>query len=366
MKNEKSILCLSWCDADNVVNYGQILQALAMMQLLRQCTSGEIKYVSYFPRGVKGKIKYIIEHLDLNNGHLYSYIKTKKTINRIIKANDIKFFQIQNQDIPASVTKNVDILLCGSDQIWHPQNYNKYFFLAFGNHNSKRVSYAASLPKTHIESQFETQYESMKDCLQNFDFISVREQSSVKFVSSLSSKEVVSVMDPTFLVPVSYWEGMIEEIKMNSRYIFVYIPNGMDDDMAKMISEISNNLHIDTIFVMITRGKNLLKNTKDLNFVSLGQFLYLIKNAQCVITSSFHAVVFSSIFHTNFYAYDVPNKSRGEDVRLRDILEILDLGNRKISLDGSVDYQNINFSLVDKKIKEKSEISFNLLKKNIE
>lgn len=366
MKNEKSILCLSWCDADNVVNYGQILQALAMMQLLRQCTSGEIKYVSYFPRGVKGRIKYIIKHLDLYNGHLYSYIKTKKTINRIIKANDIKFFQIQNQDIPASVKKNVDILVCGSDQIWHPQNYNKNFFLAFGNHNSKRISYAASLPKTHIESQFETQYESMKECLQNFDFISVREQSSVKFVSSLSSKEVVSVMDPTFLVPLSYWEGLIEEIKMDSRYIFVYIPNGMDDDMAKMISEISNNLHIDSVLVMITRGKNLLEKAKVLNFVSLGQFLHLIKNAQCVITSSFHAVVFSSIFHTNFYAYDVPNKSRGEDVRLRDILDTLGLQDRKICEGKSISFQSIDFSRVDKKIKEKSELSFKLLKDNME
>lgn len=366
MKTDKNILCLSWCDADNVVNYGQILQALAMMKLLRECTSGKIKYVSYFPRGIKGKIKYIIEHLNLNNGHLLSYIKTKKIISRIIRENNINFFQIQNQDIPSRVTKNVDIFVCGSDQIWHPQNFNENFFLAFGDQDSKRISYAASLPKTHIESQFEKQYGSMKNRLQNFDFISVREQSSVEFISNLSSKDVVSVMDPTLLVPVDFWEGMIEEIKMDSRFIFVYIPNGMDEDMAKMITEISYNLQIDTVLVMITRGKNLLENAKVLNFVSLGQFLYLIKNAQCVLTSSFHAVVFSSIFHTNFYTYDVPNNARGEDVRLTDILETLGLENRKISLDKSVNYQNIDFSLVDNRIKEKSEISFNILKENIE
>lgn len=366
MKFNKNVLCLSWCDADNVVNYGQILQALAMMEILRKCTDGNVTYVSFLPRGLRDKINYILDHLNYKNGHIQSYIRTKKTINKIIRENKIDFYQIQKENIPTEIIYKIDIMVCGSDQIWHPQNYNKNYFLGFGTSDIKRVAFAASLPKTHIEAQFEKQYTSMKADLKKFDAIAVREPSSVPFLSELSSKEVVSVLDPTFLVPRSFWERITEEIKLDDRYIFVYIPNGMDEDMAKIIAEISDNLQIDTILVMITRGKNLLKSAKVLNFVSLGQFLYLIKNAKCVITSSFHAVVFSTIFHTNFYAYDVSNIARGEDVRLEDILNILGLENRKICSGKSVAYQNIDFTDVEQKIREKSEISFNLLKKNIE
>lgn len=362
----KNILCLSWCDADNVVNYGQILQALAMMELLRKCTNGNVIYVSYFPRGLRDKIDYIFEHLNFKNGHLISYIKTKKSINRIVKKNRIDFHQIQSNKIPAEILDMIDIMLCGSDQIWHPQNYDKNYFLGFGDSEIKRVAFAASLPKTHIERQFEKQYKSMKSYLNKFDSIAVREPSSVPFISELSSKEVDTVMDPTFIVPIEFWNGIIENVEIADNYLFVYIPNLMDEQMANNISLIAKKMKIGKILVMITRGKNLVRDATVLNFVSLGEFLYLIKHARCVVTSSFHAVVFSAIFHTNFYAYNVTNDLRGEDVRLGDILETLGLKDREIDNGKPIIDSDIDFSLVEQKIREKSEISFRLLKKNIQ
>ena len=87
---DKNLLCISWCDADNVMNYGQILQALAMMMLLRKSTTQKIIYISYWPRSCKEKIRYIVKHLKISNGHLRAYIKTQKIIKRIVKENHIK------------------------------------------------------------------------------------------------------------------------------------------------------------------------------------------------------------------------------------------------------------------------------------
>lgn len=362
----KNILCLSWCDADNVVNYGQILQALAMMELLRKCTNGKVIYVSYYPRGLRDKINYIFNHLNCKNGHLISYIKTKKSINKIVKKNRIDFYQIQSNKIKAGIMDKIDIMLCGSDQMWHPQNYDRNYFLGFGDSEIKRIAFATSLPKTHIERQFENQYKSMRYYLNKFDVIAVREPSSVSFVSELSSKEVESVMDPTFIVPIEFWNGIIQKVEITDNYLFVYIPNFMDEQMAKNISLIAQKMKVEKILVMITRGENLVRNATVLNYVSLGEFLYLIKHARCVVTSSFHAVVFSSIFHTNFYAYNVTNDFRGEDIRLRDILETLGLEDREIDSGKPIVDYDIDFSLVEQKIREKSEISFRLLKKNIE
>ena len=362
---DKNLLCISWCDADNVMNYGQILQALAMMMLLRKSTTQKIIYISYWPRSCKEKIRYIVKHLKISNGHLRAYIKTQKIIKRIVKENHISFFQIQNGTIPNHLIKNIDIFICGSDQIWHPQNYNKNYFLAFGDYSSKRIAYAASLPKSYIEEQYENQFKQIKEHLTQLDSIAVREQSSIPLISKLSKKPVISVLDPTYLIAKNVWETMIEPVNFTEEFIFVYIPNGMDKKMAEMVSFIKKQLSIRNVFIMITRGENYIKDATVLGFISLGEFLYLIKNAKCVITSSFHAVVFSTIFHTDFYVYDVKNIQRGEDCRLHDILKALNLSDRELSNE-TLTYTNIDFSCVDELIAEQAEKSRIYLTQNLE
>lgn len=337
-----------------------------MMELLRQETMGEIKYLSYSARGIRSRLKYFYDHVNNKNGHFTAYKKTRKTIKTVVKKNKVEFHQIQGKRIKNSLTSDIDILICGSDQIWHPENYNDNYFLGFGSNRMKRVAYAASLPKTHTETQFTKQYSRMKTLLSKFDEIYVREPSSVPFVEKLSSQKVGFVMDPTFLVPVAFWNNMIENMTLNNGYAFVYIPNGMNNDMVDIIQKIKETLNINDVYVMITRGENLLSDARMLNFVSVGQFLYLIRNAKCVITSSFHAVVFSTIFHTDFYAYDVENKTRGEDIRLSDILMMLGLENKRIDLSRKIDQSAVDYAMVDSKIEEYKKKSIDILKKCME
>lgn len=363
----KNILCLSWCDADEVMNYGQILQGCAMMYLLRENTLGRVCYISYLPRNIKSIIKYYYKHYNIFSGHCYAYLKTKKMIRKFISQNSISFHQVMSKEIPSNLYKDIEIMYCGSDQIWHPQNYNKNYFLDFGEDNVKRVSYASSLPKTKVESQFEEQFRNISEKIKKLDKISVREKRSEKFLSFLANREVANVLDPTYLVPHKVWNACIEYIAVPREYIFVYIPNEMDLDIVKMVEGFKDVLSIQNIVVMITRGENLFVGTLNLKFVSAGQFLYLIKNAKCVITSSFHAVVFSTIFHTEFYCYDVPNFKRGEDIRLVDLLEkigleerLLDSNSGKCEIRTKIDYQKI-----EKKINELKTESEEFLKGSI-
>lgn len=351
MKSKKNILCLSWCDADDVMNYGQILQGCAMMHLLRQMCKGEIIYVSYFPRGPKSRVKYYLKHYNLCSGHMIPYIKSKIIINKFIKHNNIKYKRVTRKNISDKLTQKIDIMICGSDQIWHPQNFDKNYFLNFGNKNIKRIAFSVSLPKTQVESQFINEYKEIVKSMACLDSIAVREKGSVNFISQLSGKSVVSTFDPTYLVPSKMWLNILEPMPIDSNYIFVYIPNGMDYTMAEQIEIIKNELEIQAVVVMITRGKNLCRDSLNLKFISIGQFLYLIKHAVCVITSSFHAVVFSTIFHADFYAYDVQNEMRGEDIRISDLLQQLGLSDRKIG-SRMVQYDTIDYENVDKKIEE--------------
>ena len=56
---------------------------------------------------------------------------------------------------------------------------------------------------------------------------------------------------------------------------------------------------------------------------SPGQFLYIIRNANLVVTNSFHGTVFSILFHRNFIC--VPHSTRGS--RMVDLLIKLNLKN---------------------------------------
>lgn len=362
----RKLVCIGWCDADDVINYGQILQGISMMMILRKLFIGKIIFVSYLPRNFKAKLFYVKGHVNVNNGHLKSYIRTKRIINQIEKDNNVTLIQVSSIRKLNRICVDADYLICGSDQIWHPQNYDAGYFLNCGNKNAIRISYAASLPKTNIEPQFKNEYSMISNNIKKIDYISIREEKSCEFLTKISGKNTVSVLDPTYLINLNTWELMDEEIHTPDNYLFVYTPNGMDSQFAELVYELSNQLKIDNILVMITRGKNMIIGSKGLKYVTLGQFLHLIRNASCVVTSSFHAVVFSTIFNRSFWCYDVPNPSRGEDIRLKDLLDKFNLKERRIGETKSINYKHIiDYDLVNKMIDKLVKRSFDFLEQAI-
>lgn len=333
-------MIVSWCDADDVMNYGQILQGCAMMVLINKVYEGEVKYISYLPRGPRGILQYYLKHLNPFNGHLVSHYYTKKIINQFKENNNIKLIQVSDKKTINKISKDIDIFICGSDQIWHPQNFDPVYFLQIGDKNAKRVSYAASLPKSHIEVQYTNEYKLISECLNKLDYISVREKESVKFITELSNKDVEFVLDPTYLIDKKVWLQLCNKKNDCADYIFVYVPNGIDEKMVKRLLEIKKSLKIDKIYILSTRGYVPEKLGKVLKYVSIGEFLSLIKNSKLVYTSSFHAVVFATIFEKEFLCCDVLNEYRGEDLRLSSLLSILDIKERLIN--NEFDYSKMN------------------------
>ena len=90
------------------------------------------------------------------------------------------------------------------------------------------------------------------------------------------------------------------------------------------------------------------------------EWLSLIKNADFVVTDSFHGCVFSVIFHKNFYTFT--NEKRGND-RIISFLEMLNLTSRFI--DENTEISDISWEKVDEILKIKQEISLNFLKESL-
>lgn len=59
------------------------------------------------------------------------------------------------------------------------------------------------------------------------------------------------------------------------------------------------------------------------------EFISLVANAQVVLTSSFHGIIFSVIYRKNFFCFPFPRRQE----RISDLLEMLGLENRLLSTD---------------------------------
>ena len=98
--------------------------------------------------------------------------------------------------------------------------------------------------------------------------------------------------------------------------------------------------------VLVLQGSNIpiLNSKKKFGHASPTEFVELIKNAQHVITDSFHGLALSINFKKDFNVF-LPKK-RSE--RLVNLLKITNLQNRIIEEGAPFNYEHINYLDVDK------------------
>ena len=215
-----------------------------------------------------------------------------------------------------------------------------------------RASYAASFAIEDIDKELK---EITKKRIDKLDYIGVREISALNILEDLEIDKGIQVMDPVFLLSKKEWDNMTHEIDKKERYIFVY-----DFDGNTLIKEISmkiakeNNLKIYTPYKCDYSDK-VIRNMGPIDFISY------IKNAEFIISNSFHGTAFSIIFEKQFV---VANRKEAINTRMRDLLSILKIENRLIR-----DYnfnniiKNINYDEVNKHVNNRLEISKSYLEK---
>ena len=101
-------------------------------------------------------------------------------------------------------------------------------------------------------------------------------------------------------------------------------------------------------------------------YLSLHQWISNIRDAQFVITDSFHGMVFSIIFNKQFYV--IKNAKRG-NTRFESLLDLLNLTDRLIDENTPIDSLNfkdkIDYIPINKQLSNLKETSINFLKQNI-
>lgn len=338
-------------------NYGAVLQVWALQEKLKE-DGYQVEVINYRPAAIDNLYriyipKWITKNELVNRGfHKLQYIKTKIKIPQ--KAARFKKFEdFINHVLPttkpyhrfgslAKAEFDYDAMIAGSDQIWNSnitRGLSGAYFLNFGSKDIKRISYAASIGKDHFEPEEKLKVQSY---LKNFDYISVREEKLKHEVEELTTKEVDLVLDPTLLLDKEKYDKIKKDVKIKEDYIFVHNVHlsKIDERLNAIVEEVSKRT-----------GLSVINNRADYNFSNeIGkfaeggpeEFLGIIAGAKMVITNSFHATVFATIYERNFIT--IPHFKNPD--RMQNLLHMFQLDNHLIkSVDELPD--NLNSLAID-------------------
>ena len=298
-----------------------------------------LKYAIFVKLSELGFKPYIIGTL-LNN---YDISFLKNYTNCIIINNS--FNEIKKDEY--------DFLMVNSDQTWRKfdEHFYDYGFLRFAkNWITPKFIYGASLGynKWHFTKE-ETSI--IKQLLQNFTGISVREKGAVDLINEHLQIKPLFVLDPTLLIDKKYYLNLISNYKRapNENYIFVYIFH-KENNTINFIKYASEQLSYKIVKVKIGE-KNVIKN-----------FIYGIVNCKAVITNSFHGTIFSIMFNKPFVTFIFKNSPKE---RLRSLKNAFNIQNRIFEYDQFPDINllktplNINYTLIISKDSKENQELFN-------
>ena len=306
------------------INLGNKLQNYALQEVLKKfldCKTvdtlsySEAKENTSDKLSWKGKLVLALGYPRKKALEKRKMIERRKKFERFSSANlnvvDPKPFH----DFGKFENSKYDYFIVGSDQVWHgwmnTEEELNYFFLKFAS-PEKRICFAPSFGFNEVP---ENNIKLYIDGLNGFRFLSCREESGCELIRQMTGKDAVLLPDPTIVLPVEEWRKLERkpDYELPEKYILSYflgeqrgIKNTKLSEDISIIAE-KSNLPVIDIF-----DKTCLYYYA----TDPCEFLYLIRNAELVLTNSFHCAVFSILNRKKFKLFS-RNDSDGKKMSSR-------------------------------------------------
>ena len=220
----------------------------------------------------------------------------------------------KDQEEMKALNEKCGIFLVGSDQLFNYEIYKQidgFVKLNWVDDEHKKVCYATSFGVDCILGTFEESV-NLKQSLDRFSAISIREESGVELVRTKFKCEATQVLDPVFLCQKQYYYDLCKDIVVESGGIFAYI---LDPSIEKenALNSISKKLNKDmTVYVDRWMSQEYLSNQWSLSCkldMKNEYWLKSIMESNFVFTDSFHGMCMAIIFEKQFCV--INNKKRG-------------------------------------------------------
>lgn len=360
---------ITWFDN---LNYGTALQCFAMQKYLKNSFNADVFIINYHPSDsdyikplsqkkehifykIGNKIKEAIYsdskayNKSINSTYAEELAKKRKSFSDFL--SNVSFTEeITSENDFNKLEKNIDLFICGSDQIWNPNILNGRYYLNFVK-NKLKIAYAVSFGIGYLPKY---SHKYIEYFLKDFNAIGLRETTCKKQLQTITQNNNIEVVcDPTFLLETECWKKLKSNKLTNDKYFVSYFL-GDTSISKKAIKTAEKELGINNIILPATN--NMLKKANRENITyGPAEFLELIYNSEFVLTDSFHAVCFSLIFEKNFCVLPKHRKSNPfkQNSRIESLLNIVGLSDRLIYnlndfeklLNSPVDYSDVRTKL---------------------
>lgn len=231
--------------------------------------------------------------------------------------------------------------ICGSDTIFCIDEFKGFDDGYYANYpcmkNGYSVAYAASFGDAHFD---EFTYAILDERLKNFRALGLREANMLPYVKAHTSVPTQRVLDPTLLLTAEDYAPIIAPPLEDPPYLLLYARR-YDPQMEACAEQIAkeNGWKIVEISLRCTNKE------KHRMFYEAGveEFLSLAKNAEYVVTNSFHGAIFAVQFKRPFRVFT----REQADTKINELMELLSLSDRIGKADGTPVKEFIDWALVD-------------------
>lgn len=322
-------------------NYGSVLQAYALQHIC-ESLGYKVEIIDYsFPNSFHQNNRYYA-HCDTQPNEpqwikvlfARALIRQHRGINKFIdRFLHLSSRRYANPDELAANAPLYDVYLTGSDQVWSPRHCNgdPSFLLHFAPDGKKRVSYAASIGTGIIPNELRPLY---RELLSKYDYISVREDSGRGIIKDLIGCNPQVVLDPTLLLDKEQWNSIAAPRRLvKSKYILCYFLNYSFNAFPyvdSMAVDIQRKTGYKIVRVARPPHHLFLNNTEYRIGASPEEFLALIRDAEIVLTTSFHGTAFAVNYGKPLYTI-IQDFASG-DSRQVSLMRQLGLENKVLSL----------------------------------
>ena len=215
-----------------------------------------------------------------------------------------------------------DAFVCGSDQIWNFDCTNGLvpaYFLAFTD--KPKIAYAPSAAQRAFEVDASAE---LAGYLQRFDALSVRERETAARFERLIGRSVETVVDPTLLLDRAHYERLAHT-PARERYVFAYLLEE-NAELMRYARDFTAARGLKLVYISNISKKARLYARGGISVYGIGPeaFLGYVRSAEYVITNSFHATVFSTLFERRFCTFATQRSA----LRMQNLLEEAGLRDR--------------------------------------
>lgn len=336
----------------HIHNFGSVFQAIALFQYI-QSLDKDIEVIDYRPAYYERSNNAIKTYI----GKLLNfkcYISRKNKFNKFIRNNErLTKRTYKSEKELMDFWKSEDVFIAGGDQLWntyHPGGRDDAYKLTFTNSKYK-AAFGTSMGRNSFAKE---ELIELAKKIDDFSMVGLREASTVNLLKKYTNVPIYHFADPVMLFDNNWYisKYIVKQRTFKEKYAVVYLTPKSDllDATVKILQNEGYKIVHICGFVRKCNCDYMLKDSGP------DEILNIIYHADFVLSASFHATVFSILFHKQF-ATLLPNINT--NTRIDDLLSYCNLNDRIITKEIQLNklFSPIDFLQSEVKIAELSEFT---------